>query len=249
MSIPIEDLIEKFAQGGLSAEEQVLFDQKFEEDPSFSEKAIQALGQRLGPAPNAFLDRMGQSARPAVENAWKKFRPAFRETASSGSTIPWMVVVPVLALVAALLGLAGAARYLILHPKTPAETTAPALVNTVPEVSTSANQVPEVAPEGGTQPQVVKAPKASSTGTLAPPLVREGHYVRFQDLSPTARLSIDILDEQGGLVRHLYEGAWKEGQLLDWDGRNAAGAPVKPGSYRARVKSLEGTFISQFIVK
>ena len=140
MSNPIDDLIEKFVQGGLSAEEQADFDKRFEEDPSFSEKATRALGQRLGPAPNAFLDRMGQSARPAVENAWKKFRPSLRETASSGSTIPWMVVVPVLALVGALLGLVGAARYLILQGQAPQETAGSVLAVGAPAVSASVNQ-------------------------------------------------------------------------------------------------------------
>jgi hypothetical protein len=251
MSESIDLLISKYVQGNLSVEEQVLFDRKFEADPGFSEKVLEAMGRRLGPGPEAFLDRMGRTARPAVEEAWRrKVKTMARVTSGSGFSQAWSVVLPVVVLLAALLGLVGVGKFMISREQDrqaslwKAEAETPST-----QAAEEAPIIPEIKKPVRHLPTVSKNENRVEDDQAFVSNAREGHSVRFQNLPVSAKTTIVILDAKGVVVKRLYEGPWKNGQKLDWDGLDHAGKPVKPGVYRAGVMSSKGTFVSRFTVK
>ena len=61
---------------------------------------------------------------------------------------------------------------------------------------------------------------------------------------------VTVVDSNGLLVRHLYQGQWNAGvHLVDWDGKDEIGNPVLPGNYTVVVnadrKTLSGTVVIQ----
>lgn len=82
---------------------------------------------------------------------------------------------------------------------------------------------------------------APTPGTLAlssaPNPFRGATTIRFE-LPAAARVRLAITDVAGREVRTLLEGDLPAGsRSAQWDGRNAAGAPVAPGCYFARLSS------------
>ena len=64
------------------------------------------------------------------------------------------------------------------------------------------------------------------------------------------KVIVTVLDSNGLLVRHLYEGPWTAGEhLVDWDGKDEVGNSVLPGNYTVMVKTgtktLTGTVTLQ----
>lgn len=252
MSDPFEQLILKYVQGSLSAEEQKLFDQRFEADPGFSEKVLAAMGQRLGAGPEAFLDRMGKAAAPAVDEAWRRRAATLsRETPEGGFSTAWKSALPVLVLLTALMGLVGTAEYMIsraldrTHNVWKAEPTiAPAQDSKDAKISgEETRKVQPFVPKDSGKVKHISKVEAS------PALSLEGHAVRFQNLPVSEKLTIGIFDLKGVCVRCLYEGPWVKGQQLDWDGQNDVGQNVVPGTYKASVKCSGRVLVSQFTVK
>ncbi|GEM_PF-2278122 len=246
MSEPMEDLISKFVQGTLDARERAAFDAKFESDPAFSAKALEALGQRLGPAPEAFLERMGKAAQPVVEGAWRdRVAASAAKKGGPGFSVPWSALGPVAFLVVGLAGLGFGAKMMLSRGVVLSED-----ASEIRYVEASSWE--EVSPSG-TDPEraVAQAPQptsASRVETLTRK-VREGHVVRFENLPVSDHTLIDVVDSKGVLVKRLYEGPWIKGQRLDWDGRGDDGQTVSPGAYQAKVRCPQGTFVSRFTVQ
>jgi hypothetical protein len=251
MTEPIEPLISKYVQGNLSAEEQKIFDQKFEADPIFSGKVLEAMGQRLGPGPQAFLDRVGQTAKPAVEEAWRRKWVTTAKTMGNGFATAWSSALPVAVLLAALLGLVCAAKFMVSRTQDRREsvwTVAPAVAPI--QVTTDLQPSHDEAERG--QPTTLKVSgksKHPSGDVIQTAQTLEGYAVRFQNLPVSVKTTIGIFDLKGVCVRNLYEGPWAKGQKLDWDGRDNAGKNVALGVYKASVQCPEGVFVSRFVVK
>jgi hypothetical protein len=234
-----EQWIRQFADGTLPASEREAFDRLFESDPHFSQRAVEALGARLGPAPEDFLDRVTAQAKPGLERAWKTALPLVGSSGPGGGSL-----LPTAALAGAFLLLLGTGAYLFFgsggDPR-------PGGVPALPQESS----LPTLTDGEGTAPTFLTqgTPGAKRPSKERSGAVREGTAIRIQDLPADPSVTVDILDAKGRVVRRLYRGPWAERQVLDWDGRDASGAPVDPGSYRARVTTSKGTFLSEFSVQ
>jgi hypothetical protein len=242
----MENLINGFAEGTLSPEAQVEFDKRFEADPEFSSSAVQALGKRLGSAPDAFLDRMGQTARPRVEEFFKQRIPAVPQPVSPvaswlGSQVPLAVA----ALGVALLASVGV--YVATHRSVDTGTTPPAMEAQEGATPVEENSVEYTGLESG--PKITASPIRSKGSAAIHGGVQEGTAIRIQNLPADSSVSIDILNGKGQVVRRLYQGPWSPDQKLDWDGRDAAGKAVPAGGYRARVTTSSRSFVSEFTVQ
>jgi len=252
MSDSIEQLISKYVQGNLSVVEQKLFDQKFEADPVFSEKVLEAMGQRLGPGPESFLDRMGQTAKPAVEEAWRrKATNVARNMAGGGFATALSAALPVVVLLAALLGFVCAAKFMVSRVQDRQENVWKAESAAAPRQGSDDLKLSVEEAKWG-QPTVLQVSgksKHPSSGAVQAAQTQEGHAVRFQNLPDSLKMTIGIFNLKGVCVRRLYEGPWTKGQKLDWDGRDDAGKNVEPGVYKASVQCSKGVFVSQFVVK
>jgi hypothetical protein len=251
MSDSIEKMVQQFAEGGLGPEAQSEFDRRFEADPQFSEKAVKALGERLGAAPEEFLDRVVRKARPGLEEIWKLHAPkAPLPTAALPSPVAAALSTygPQVIFVGAVILLAGMGVYVVREngrgprPVSPPPQAAPAVV-------------PEVAPDSYTglesEPvmRVTMVSKASK-GSMAPgSAVRVGTAIRIQGIPSDTSVVIDVVDAHGMTVRRLYQGIWAKDQVLDWDGLDGMGRPVASGAYRARVKTSSKTYTSEFTVQ
>ena len=64
--------------------------------------------------------------------------------------------------------------------------------------------------------------------------------IAFQ-LPESGRVTVDLFDSRGRLVKNLAEGMFSEGQQrLSWDGTDQGGRPVGSGVYLCRVKTRQG---------
>jgi hypothetical protein len=62
--------------------------------------------------------------------------------------------------------------------------------------------------------------------------------IRFEIPEPTDRVTLDIYDVQGGLVRNLLRApVWRGSHSLGWDGRDERGRLVSPGVYFCRMEA------------
>jgi hypothetical protein len=251
MSESIEKLFQQFAEGALGPEAQAEFDRRFEADPRFSEKAVRALGERLGPPPEEFLSRVIRTARPGLEEMFKSRAPqapVASSAAPSWVSSLWTAHGPLLVLAGAALLLSGIAAMVVRERSLSASTpTPPAQTEPAAALEDSAERYTGLESDDTTRLTVV--PKSSKASGKTGSGVRVGTVLRLQGLPSDASVVIDILDARGVAVRRLYQGAWSGGQSLDWDGLDAAGQPVAPGPYRARVKTSSKTYVSEFSVQ
>ena len=93
---------------------------------------------------------------------------------------------------------------------------------------------------------------ATNTGIaeeLGPPAETLALSVRRNPTGPSAsieyvmtglgRLRVDVFDLRGRVVRRLFDGvAGSKAGVLNWDGRDEAGAPVSSGVYFLRASAL-----------
>lgn len=240
MSSTHEELIRRFAEGTLTPDAQAEFNGIFESDPLFAGKATEALGLRLGPVPEAFVDRVTAAARPGLEEAWKLAGPK-AVPVSPGMLSFW----PVAALAGAFFAVLGTGAFLVYHQ--------------APEPHLQA--VPSEAPKSSLPPlqgfdadasaaaPVGKPSAIHSTLTAVAGKVQEGTKIRIQDLPADPSVTVEILGGNGAVLRGLYQGPWKNDQTIDWDGLDQAGHPVAPGPYRAKVTTSKKTYISEFTVQ
>lgn len=69
-------------------------------------------------------------------------------------------------------------------------------------------------------------------------------------LPEAARLTLDVLDVQGRLVRRVAARAFPSGRhALDWDGRGSRGGPLGPGIYFARLEHADGRRLTARMVR
>lgn len=79
----------------------------------------------------------------------------------------------------------------------------------------------------------------------------EGDALRVSiETEKRQKVVVTVVDSNGLLVRHLYQGQWNAGvHLVDWDGKDEIGNPVLPGNYTVVVnadrKTLSGTVVIQ----
>ena len=80
---------------------------------------------------------------------------------------------------------------------------------------------------------------AGNTEGSGTALTQEGFPLRISvETLKSQNVLVTILDSNGLLVRHLYQGQWAEGNhLLDWDGKDEAGNDVPAGSYTVVVNA------------
>lgn len=245
-------LIEKFVAGTLSPDEQATFDRLFESDASFCEKSTQALGERLGEAPGDFLDRVGQQARPPVEDAFRrKFAKLTVKTKPGAGGIPWALIVPLGCLLGALAGLFWAGRYVVHCGRERQEAdfqVRSVALESAPAVSSSPARKTDLLTARHVSIHATDASHAVSTDSLGR-ANGSGSRVRFEGLPASSSLTIEIYDAQGHCTRHFYRGPWTENQKLDWDGRSDDGKVVVPGIYEAVVVDSRHRLTSRFTVQ
>jgi hypothetical protein len=70
-------------------------------------------------------------------------------------------------------------------------------------------------------------------------VTQEGDSIRTAiDIDNTQMVDVTVLNPDGILVRHLYQGIWTAGShFVDWDGRDDAGNLVAPGNYNVVVQA------------
>ncbi len=129
--------------------------------------------------------------------------------------------------------------------------TSPAL-KTLDDHSTKANPVLNSDKEKGkgstlTGLTVTPLPVSAMTGSQ----IEEGDALRVSiETEKKQNVVVTVLDSNGLLVRHLYQGIWNVGiHLVDWDGKDEIGNPVLPGNYTVIVnadgKTMSGTVTVQ----
>ncbi len=70
------------------------------------------------------------------------------------------------------------------------------------------------------------------------------------ELPQAARLVVDILDLQGGVVRGLYAGERPAGaHRLQWDAADDRGARVAPGTYLVRLATPYGSSTKPVVIQ
>ncbi len=99
-------------------------------------------------------------------------------------------------------------------------------------------------------PAAAEAPRVVSLGPARPNPVRRGGVVRLTAALPAgAAASARIVDAAGRSVRELVAPASAGGTAeLAWDGRDAAGRPVAPGVYFARLEAGGRTAAARMVV-
>ncbi len=86
---------------------------------------------------------------------------------------------------------------------------------------------------------------------LTVPRTEEGDALRVSiETEKSQKVMVTVLDFNGLLVRHLYQGIWKAGvHLVDWDGKDEIGNQVLPGNYTVVVNADGKTMSGQVTVQ
>ena len=94
------------------------------------------------------------------------------------------------------------------------------------------------------QNQPIRLPAKGSNSTVGAGVGRggisqEGDGIRVSiETQKTQKVMVTVLDSNGLLIRHLYQGVWTAGDhLVDWDRKDELGNPVLPGNYKVVVNA------------
>ena len=84
--------------------------------------------------------------------------------------------------------------------------------------------------------------------TAAPNPVRDGSLALFYRTGAEGRVSVQIVDVTGRVVRHVFDANGNASGILAWDTRDDAGAPVAAGVYFARIVTEAGGSATERVV-
>jgi hypothetical protein len=228
-----ETLLQIFMNGSLTEEAQKSFDQLMRDDPQFSEKVTTAMAERMGPIPDDTVQSISARLDSKVESIWVKNQPS-KMTPFLRMAIKGILV----------LGLLGISIY-VLWPK---------LLSILPQIDLSASdsfntQTPQasmappaiIAPSSGYVEKAVPVKKIKFTPTVSnsSATTQMGDSMRTViDIDKTESVQITVLNPNGILVRHLYQGIWTAGShFVDWNGKDDLGYSVASGNYTVEVQA------------
>ncbi len=111
MKFTPETLLQIYLDGSFTEEAQAEFDALMRKDPAFTEKAAQALAERLGPVPDATVDAISSSLDGKIGEVWNRHKPA-----PWGQSLPWALRAALVLSAAALIFFGGWLLLIRLHP-------------------------------------------------------------------------------------------------------------------------------------
>jgi hypothetical protein len=255
MKFSPETLLKIYLDGSFTEEAQAEFDALMRKDPTFAERVTQAVGERLGPVPDASVDAIASRLDAKVQDLWVRHKP---------SPALRSLKLTLKGLAALSLAVAGFWGFHQWNTRMPAP--AASMGGAVPETALTAPEgpSPKTSPKhkvkaparpvveeeevsDGTQERTVQEENVSPTHELpvasakSGPSSAKGDTLRVAIRSDKdAQALIDIYDANGNLVRHLFRGQVQAGnRYVDWDAKNDLGALVPPGSYNV-VLDLNG---------
>jgi hypothetical protein len=253
-----EDLLEVYMNGSFTEDAQAEFDRLVREDPSFAEKVTQAVAQRLGPAPEETVNLVSGRLDSRMGEIWEKGRPSPFAGWLQNSFKAILALLIVLAVGwgwrygkaclesratdAKLTGPAGEKQGLVpaVNEKGTNQKTL-AFSRGTADVSTNVSLAGQPSNQAGVREPAVSPKSCSpsfSINTVSKPgggntRVAEGFPLRVSIESPKAQnVNLTILDNNGILIRHLYQGVWTAGSgYVEWDGKDDWNNMVLPGRY------------------
>jgi hypothetical protein len=253
-----EDLLEVYMNGSFTEDAQAEFDRLVREDPSFAEKVTQAVAQRLGPAPEEMVDNVSGRLDARMGEIWEKGMPSpfagfFRNSLIAALALLFLLAVGVgwryckTSLQSKTVGQknlisstgtadttvnsvvsgqpSNETRVATNRGASEAQTKDSAIVKTQPGV-----QAPVIQPKTSAPSFSINSVSKPGTGTTR---TAEGFPLRVSiEIPKTQNLNLTVLDNNGTLIRHLYQGVWTAGAgYVEWDGKDDWNKMVLPGRY------------------